>query len=532
MNIFSFLERNYFNFFLLLFTFISVYASLNTGITHDEKWELHNFQLNKNIISNFFFNLNLNTEYLYGEKTHMNAFYGIGFHLISFPLEQIISFFDFNCDLTKEGRLQLIKHPSIIILFVISSIYFRKLIYLITKKKNYASICTIFYLLYPYLLGHNYFNIKDAPFMSVWLICTFCIIDIIKKFNISKEILLRKVILLAILTSILVSIRIVGILIFLEYLIFSILLFKNSDIDFKKFFKKIFKPLIIFSILIIGLIFILHPHFWNSPKSIVYALDFFKNHVQTVCTVTLGECMKAQNLPSSYLPIWFFYKLPIIILIGLLVYPLIEKKLFVKKINSIIILGLILTVMLIVFILIFSKAVLYDELRQVMFLIPLMMIVSFVSIYYFLSKKFLYTIIISYILFFTFQNFKIYPYNYIWLNNFSSFLNVNKNFVLDYWGASTKRVGKFLKNEISDNKICTISNRNHGISYYTDVNFNNCFIPFSELDKKQARPFYVALLERKLNKGTPNGCKKIYEEKIKLNFSKEELILAKVFRCN
>ena len=54
MNIFSFLERNYFNFFLLLFTFISVYASLNTGITHDEKWELHNFQLNKNIISNFF----------------------------------------------------------------------------------------------------------------------------------------------------------------------------------------------------------------------------------------------------------------------------------------------------------------------------------------------------------------------------------------------------------------------------------------------------------------------------------------------
>ena len=96
MNIFSFLERNYFYFFLLIFTFISVYASLNTGITHDEKWELHNFQLNKNIISNFFLNTNLNTEYLYGEKTHMNAFYGIGFHLISFPIEQIISFFNFN----------------------------------------------------------------------------------------------------------------------------------------------------------------------------------------------------------------------------------------------------------------------------------------------------------------------------------------------------------------------------------------------------------------------------------------------------
>ena len=119
--------------------------------------------------------------------------------------------------------------------------------------------------------------------------------------------------------------------------------------------------------------------------------------------------MKAQNLPSSYLPIWFFYKLPILILFGLLVYPFIEKKLYEKKINLIIILSLIFTVLLIVFMLIFSKAVLYDELRHVMFLIPIIMIISFISIYYFLSKKILYSIIISYIFFFTFQNFKIYP---------------------------------------------------------------------------------------------------------------------------
>ena len=44
--------------------------------------------------------------------------------------------------------------------------------------------------------------------------------------------------------------------------------------------------------------------------------------------------------------------------------------------------------------------------------------------------------------------------------------------------------------------------------------------------------FYVALLERKLNKGTPNGCKVIHEEKISLNFSSEKLTLAKVFKCD
>ena len=58
-------------------------------------------------------------------------------------------------------------------------------------------------------------------------------------------------------------------------------------------------------------------------------------HVQTVCTITLGECMKAQNLPSSYLFIWLFFKLPIFILVGLSLFPLLEKKIFDQKQNKI-----------------------------------------------------------------------------------------------------------------------------------------------------------------------------------------------------
>ena len=430
MNIFSFLNRNYFYIFLLFFSIVTIIASLNVGITHDEKWELHNFQLNKNIISNFFLNTYFNTDYLYGEKTHMNAFYGIGFHLISYPTEQLINFFNFDFNITEEGRLQLIKHPTVIIMFIISSIYFRKLIYLLTDQKNFASISAIFYLLYPYLLGHNFFNIKDAPFMSVWVICTFFLIDIIKNFYKSKKVYLKKVLILAILTSILISIRIVGVLIVIQYLVFSIILLQNIDLKIGEFFKKITKPLIIFLAVVTFLIFLLHPHFWNNPMSIVHALDFFKNHVQTLCTVTLGECMKAQNLPSTYLPIWFFFKLPILILVGLLTFPLIEKKIFSKKINLIITLSLITTVLLILFILIISETVLYDELRHVMFLIPLISIISLVSIFYFLPIRILNVILILHIFFFTFQNIKIYPYNYIWLNNFSSFLSVNKNFDL------------------------------------------------------------------------------------------------------
>lgn len=192
MKIYQLINKNLFYLFLLFYFFIAVSASLKTGITHDERFDLHNYQLNKNIISNFFLNTDLNTEYLYGEKAFMTAFYGIGFHLLSFPIEQILNFLDLDFDLTNEGRLQILKHPSIIVLFIISGIYFKKLIYLTTSNKNFSSIASVFYLMYPYLIGHSFFNTKDSPFMSVWLICTFFIATIIKDFLFKEKIYIKK----------------------------------------------------------------------------------------------------------------------------------------------------------------------------------------------------------------------------------------------------------------------------------------------------------------------------------------------------
>ena len=63
-------------------------------------------------------------------------------------------------------------------------------------------------------------------------------------------------------------------------------------------------------------------------------------------------------------------------------------------------------------------------------------------------------------------------------------------------------------------------------------NKDNCFLPFQDLHKKNARPFYVALMERGINKGLPNNCKNIHNEKININFSKESLIMARVFKCD
>ena len=59
-----------------------------------------------------------------------------------------------------------------------------------------------------------------------------------------------------------------------------------------------------------------------------------------------------------------------------------------------------------------------------------------------------------------------------------------------------------------------------------------CFVNFSNLHKKNQRPFFVVLTERSLNKGVPNNCVKIYDENFTMNFSKEKLVVAKIFKCS
>ena len=107
---------------------------------------------------------------------------------------------------------------------------------------------------------------------------------------------------------------------------------------------------------------------------------------------------------------------------------------------------------------------------------------------------------------------------------------MSNNFELDYWGVSTKNIALFLNKEKNNKKACVISNRNNGIKYYT-IDQNRCFKEFNKLHKKNEKPFYVALTERALRKGVPNGCKIINKEKIRINFSKEEIVLAKLYKC-
>ena len=112
-------------------------------------------------------------------------------------------------------------------------------------------------------------------------------------------------------------------------------------------------------------------------------------YYHNTCTLTLGECMKAKNLPSSYIFIWLFFKLPLIVLIGIAFFPFVEKKLFNNDVNSIYYSSLLITIITILLIMILRNVSLYDEIRHLMFLIPLILIISLYNIFIYKKNIFL-----------------------------------------------------------------------------------------------------------------------------------------------
>ena len=56
---------------------------------------------------------------------------------------------------------------------------------------------------------------------------------------------------------------------------------------------------------------------------------------QDVCTLTLGKCVKSLNIDPLYIPIWFLFKLPLVVLFGILIIPFTERKIFNNKTTNI-----------------------------------------------------------------------------------------------------------------------------------------------------------------------------------------------------
>jgi hypothetical protein len=180
--------------------------------------------------------------------------------------------------------------------------------------------------------------------------------------------------------------------------------------------------------------------------------------------------------------------------------------------------------------LILKEVHLYDELRQILFLVPMFFILGVVSLYIF-SKKIFYFLSVITLTIFLIENIKIYPYQYVWFNTPARTLNLNKNFELDYWGISGKHLANHIAklNEKVEHKPCILTTWT--AQPFLDSKFYSCFGTWSEIDSGFTRPFWAIQNVRNLKKGKSYKCDSVYESKFNFLFSKEDIVTGRLIKC-
>ncbi len=515
--------------FLPCYFILGTYLSLNTGISHDELHENFNWEINLEAIKQIFLNFDNRVILDYKDRYH-----GIGFNWVSKPFQIIISQpLATYLEINTFGGFLISKHFVVFSSFFLSGFFIYLISLLILNNENFSVTTTTIYFLYPYLFGHALFNPKDIPFLTLWIMCTYLLIKIIK-LNFDKKLISKKFILaFSFATALLISIRIVGILIFLQYLIFLFVFVENSKISLFKYLKDNFKSISYFLISSILFIYLLNPIFWLNPLEIINSLKLMGNYAQNLCTLTLGNCMSSINLPASYYFIWLFFKLPVLALIGLILFPLIEKKLKMGSFLRIIILSITFTVISILILLIIRNVSLYDEIRHIMFLIPLIILISLIFIYLFNKKIYYFASIIT-IVFFAAENISLSPYQYTWLNPISKIYDIEKNFEVDYWGLSNKNLQIKIRSHYKNNKTVK-SNCVYGDLYsnvFLENHGFNCFKSYTELDSAKVRPYYVYKNVRNVKRSDPKDCKLIWNESYKYSFSNKKISVGTAWFCD
>ena len=518
------------NLFLFLYFVLGFYLSINTGITTDEIENLYSWSLNLEAIKEFFGYNNTGFSNLY---EYVWRYKGVGyfyFAQIYFLISGfLIEFNDYSETITKV----LLNHGLIFTTFFLSAILSKKILKLIIKDSFYSNIFLIFYLSYPYLIGHGFFNTTDTPFLFVWILSTYISIKIFLSVYKKQKVSFLNIFVLSFTTAFLVSIRMTGLVIFLQYFIFAVITSKSIDNNFfnliKLYLLKIFSFILIF--LIFTLLF--YPLFWKNPLLIIDSINYLRNIPYGVCTLTLGNCMDALDLPFSYIFIWLFFKLPLLAIIGFIIFPFVEKQIFSIQENQIILGSILLTLFSIVFLLIFLGANMYDELRHVLYLFPLTLISCF-SIIYFFSKGLLKYLALVSIFIFTIQNINMYPYQYTWFNPFSNFIDLNKNFEIDYWGVSGRNIAKKINyNEklLLNKDSCIYVSPKHVIEPFISSDFN-CIKVYTSIYPESSEKYILVKYMRNIRRENPDNCELIFEENYNLNILGTKLKLGEVFLCN
>ncbi len=382
-----------------------------------------------------------------------NKEYGIAFELPLYMLEKAFR-------LSDSRDIFLMRHLVTHLFFLTGALFLFLLIDFLYRSKLLAAIGFLMLLSTPLIYGHSFFNSKDVPFLSMFIIGLYVMAVAFQKNNLIWYIMLGLAL------ALLMNIRIMGILLLgCSWLQFGLDFVRlRSE---RKARKKTAAYATVVTFLAFGLLAATWPYLYHSPVRNFCLAFYHLSHWQWVGWVLFwGKEYWCMSIPGYYAISWFCFSNPLLyVLIGflgiacvlisfiktprqLLFYPIQRNHLvylfcFAEPLIAVAVL----------------HSQIFDAWRHLYFIYPPFILCGIYGLNVLLKTK-LKFIALSFMainfVYIVSIMIQAYPYEYVYFNELivkryePQYLR--KNFEMDYWGTSYTRAFEYiLKNDTSAN---------------------------------------------------------------------------------
>ena len=165
-----------------------------------------------------------------------------------------------------------------------------------------ALLAMLLFLLHPRLYAHAFFNSKDVPFLSMFMIALYLV------HRAFEEGTARAFVVLGIGTAVLANLRIMGLMLFVAVLgMRACDLFCAAQRSER---RRILKTTAAFGAAGAATLYAISPYLWSDPREFAEALRVLSGHPHPVRELFQGRLVRADDLPWRYVPTWIAITTP------------------------------------------------------------------------------------------------------------------------------------------------------------------------------------------------------------------------------
>ena len=244
-----------------------------------------------------------NLAYIMGATDRLDGFwvphdkyYGIAFDLPLFLLER-------GLGLEDPRHVYLLRYLMTHGFFLVGGFCCSLLVYRLSNNRGLALVALLLFVVQPRLYAHSFFNSKDLPFLSMFMVTLYLTHRAFRTETI------RAFVLCGVSVGILTNLRIMGVMLFP-----AVLALRGLDLVEAGRRGEGRKPVLMtgaaFALAGPGTLYALSPYLWPNPVELVTAVQTLAQHPTRPAELFQGSLIDPHHLPWHYIPTWMGISTP------------------------------------------------------------------------------------------------------------------------------------------------------------------------------------------------------------------------------